>query len=300
MSTTTRLLDQPSLEHDNPKVRGIRRQPRRRRAVLKQPEGPDRDQGFALADGIRPTSEIDEARRRVKRNVQGIERELRLGSRRGDERPAEAILTEMTHRLQSMAAYQRTICRSGQFDEADLAIYLKHVTSFLSRSRGQAADSGTGAPGGWVLEDAGRTLAWKRDPTTGADDRGAIGVGLGDAVGFLPPRWREAVRRAVCACAVMFPPGLFNWRSWSATEPASDPRVRPGDLGIRLRSADDDVRVHVWVADQSLGLPRSFDHEAKAALGPQIAARLLSQTQETHPFASDPAIFEVAFVCAHS
>jgi hypothetical protein len=50
------------------------------------------------------------------------------------------------------------------------------------------------------------------------------------------------------------------------------------------------------VADHSLGLPRSFDQEAKAALARQISDRLLSQTLETYPLGSDPVIFEVAFV----
>jgi hypothetical protein len=257
---------------------------------------PARRLEYVLDDGLRPSSELDEARRRVKRNVQEIEHQLRLGGHRGEAVPTEAILTEMTRRLQSMAAYERTICRSGQFDEVDLAIYLKQSANFLCRPRGRSPEPEWGSAGGWVFANAGASLSWTRG-SSDADRPEPEGLNLSDALRFLAPRWQETARRAVCACAVLFPPGPFNWRSWFGMDPAHQ-QARPGDLGIRLRPTANALLVEVWVADRSLGLPRYLEPEGKVALEGQLAGRLQGQAGESLPDPSSAARFEVAIVSA--
>ncbi len=286
MSLSTPLRTQSPVSH-----RGGIRRTRRPRAEIRLVDDAGPGIEYVLADDLRPSSELDEARRRVKRNVLEIQSLLRLDDRRGEVSSSEAILTDMARRLQAMAAYQRTICRSGQFDEVDLAISLKQAANFLCRPHGRSPEPEDGSRGGWAFADDGQTLSWSRGSQDAVE--GPAGLDLGDAIRFLGSRWREPARRAVCACAVLFPPGPFNWRSWFG---ADQEMARPGDFGIRLRPTADSLVVQVWVAERSLGLPRFPDPAGMVALGRQIAERLRSQAMGTLPDPSPAASFEVAFV----
>jgi hypothetical protein len=66
---------------------------------------------------------------------------------------------------------------------------------------------------------------------------------------------------------------------------------------IRLRIADDGLRVEVSIADRGLGLPRDFEPEQQSALGRQIALfldRVLQESAVSGPGVNP--VFEVAFV----
>jgi hypothetical protein len=222
------------------------------------------------------TSALDEARRRLKRNVGQIEGILRLEERSATAASTEGVLADMAGQLQTMASDQRAACRSGEFDGIDLAVYLKEIAAFLSRSTGRGTDRGGGARGGWVLADSGNVLSWIRSHGDPEDERLEGGRDLGDAISFLSPELKEMMVRAACACAVAFPPGVFSWRTAPPRGPqeAIDHPAFPGDLWIRLQPAADHWRVDVSIDDRSLGLPRRPDCRLRERMERDLASVL--------------------------
>jgi hypothetical protein len=230
--------------------------------------------------------------------MQTIERRLRLESSRVDQPATEAVLTDLQGRVLSTASFHRTLCRSGQFDQVDFAVYLRLVASALSAVMGGGPDEGAPQSAGWALELPENSLAWVDDSCEShAPSKGASS--LDHALQFVPKEHRAMAQRAFCAVAVVVPPTIFRWRSPESMPPSCGCTrpVRPGDVWIRLRIADDGPRVEVSFADRGLGLPRDFEPEQQSALGRQIALfldRVLQESAVSGPGVNP--VFEVAFV----
>lgn len=232
------------------------------------------------------TSLLDEAGRRMKANMQAIASLLRFDAP-GDYRDqTELVLTEMETRLQSMAALHRSLCRFGDFEQIDLAVYLRHAAQ-LRNSPPRSA-----LPGGWALESDG-SLIWVRDEQTGAQTAGDLDVALDAA----PAGGRDLARRALFASAILFPPWTFGWRSPQPGTSGIGLLAKPCEVGLRLRASADGVLVEITVSDRGPGLPDQFDAKLQRTVALELAsvlARLVKGSFNDGPDAG--AVFEVRFV----
>ncbi len=222
----------------------------------------------------RSVSLLDEAHRRTRDNMLAIERRLRLGPGPDGQPTTEALLTEFRHRLQLLADLHRTLCRSGRFDQVDLAVYLRRITSALSAACGR----GLGAPpdgAGWVVDAEGSRLIWIDDDCEAHPRLHPTGD-LPDVLKLLPRAQRAVAHRAVCAATMLFPPSLFKWKS-----PAHGPRACGCDgatagsaVAVELDLSEHPIKVLLGVADRGAGLPPRFDAAQRSALALQIADSL--------------------------
>ncbi len=237
----------------------------------------------------RSASLLDEAHRRIKDNMQAIERRLRLGPGPEGQWSTEALLTEFQHRLQLQADLHRTLCRSGCFDQVDLAVYLRQAASALSAACGR----GLGDPpdsAGWVLDALGNRLAWIHNEcdTHATPNRPA---GLLEALRLVPKMKRAAAYRAVCAVAMVAPPSAFTWKPPAFAAPTC------GGSGLSPRSTatfelhlnEDPMRVLLSISDRSAFLPSPLQPQTRAELAGQIASILARLCGDDVP----PLTFEV-------
>jgi len=256
MATTHAILPTHS-----PRLTGLRN-PRRSRAA-----------SFRRDDSApRPISELDEAHRRMKRNMQALEALLHLQGEGIGSANAETLLTELETGLQAMAADLRSRCRAGDLDQIELALYLRQATRLWNTPPGHPPQ------GGWCLA-AGGSVLW-RPESEARGPRQTGGVEPRDLETILEPispRVREVVRRAVYACAVTFPPWFFDWRS---TDGGANPGPRPAsELRIRVIAAPEGVNVNVSLSGVGPGLPAYFNashHRALAAGLSSVLGRLVS------------------------
>lgn len=233
-----------------------------------------------------PTSMLDEARRRMKANMQALASLLRFDAQGAVRDETEVVLTDIETRLQSMAALHRSLCRFGDFEQIDLAVYLRHAAR-LRNSPPRAA-----LPGGWAVESDG-SLIWVRDEETGERLTGDLETALESA----PPDGRELARRALLASAILFPPWAFGWRSPQPGPSGIGLLARPGEVGLRLRANEEGVLVEITVSDRGPGLPDQFDARLQRKLALELTsvlARLVKGSFNEGPEA--PAAFEVRFV----
>lgn len=256
------------------------------------PELARHDEG---AFDVRPVSLLDEARRRMKSNMQADIALLRL-TPEGTEHPfAEAVLTEMESRLQSMAALQKALCRTGKFDEIDLAVYLRQAAS-LRNSPPQAP-----LAGGWVVEAGGDSLIWSRKEDGNAAAPAEGFMDLETALASTPGAWQGLAQRAVYACAIVAPPWIFRWRTPQTGTAGAGHIAKPGEVGIRVRTSTDGVAVELSFSDCGPGLPGVFDVKNQRALGLQLVGVLACLVQGSlSDDAPNCAVFSVAFVPSHS
>lgn len=226
---------------------------------------------------VLPVSLLDDARRRVKANMQAIERRLRLEAG-GSEGPAtEPLLTSLQEGLAATAARHRDLCRAGHFDRIDVAVYLRRVTSALTASMGRGPETETPESGGWAIEESRSALVWKDGsrPTVATERQGTHS--LDEALQFVPRERREAARRAVCAVAAMFPPTLFTWTAPDEGFPDGrpSPPAVPGQVCVRLGIVESGLEVEIGIAQGSLGLPPRFEmararHALEHSLGTHL------------------------------
>ncbi len=233
-----------------------------------------------------PTSVLDEARRRMKANMHSLASLLRFDPPGALRDETEIVLTDMEGRLQSMAALHRSLCRFGDFEQIDLAVYLRHAT----RLRNSPPRSTL--PGGWAVESDG-SLIWGREEETAGEMAGEMDTAL-DAT---PSSGRDLARRALLASAILFPPWTFGWRSPQPGTSGIGLLAKPGEVGVRLRAAADGVLVEITVSDRGPGLPDHFDAKLQRRLALELAsvlARLVKGSFNDGPDAA--AVFEVRFV----
>lgn len=264
-----------------PRVSRIARRPRA--AQVRPDEG-----------GQRSISELDEAHRRMKRNMRALQALLHLDAEGAESADAETLLTEVESRLQAMALGLRTHCRVGNFDQIELAVYLRQATRLWNTPPGHPPD------GGWSF-DASRSLVWQclGDART---DRGPAAIATTDlstALESVPPGLREVARRALYSCAVTFPPWFFNWRSPDAL---AHPGPRPSsELGVRLQTAPDGVKVAVSLSGVGPGLPAHFGETHQRTLARDLASLLRRLVREGRGVESDSSVeFEVSFASCRS
>lgn len=233
-----------------------------------------------------PTSLLDEARRRMKANMQALASLLRVDApgALGDE--TEIVLTDMEARLQSMAALHRSLCRFGDFEQVDLAVYLRQAAR-LRNSPPRSA-----LPGGWALESDG-SLIWVRDEETAAQTAGNLDIALDATFSG----GRDLARRALLASATLFPPWTFGWRSPQPGTSGIGLLAKPGEVGLRVLPSNDGVLVEITVSDRGPGLPDQFDAKLQRKLALELAsvlARLVKGSFNEGP--NEAAVFEVSFV----
>lgn len=236
--------------------------------------------------GCAPTSMLDEARRRMKSNMLAIASLLRLDPVGFERDETEIVLTEMEARLQSMAQLHRSLCRFGDFEQVDLAVYLRHASQ-LRNSPPRSA-----LPGAWAVESDG-SLIWTRDE----GDAREGSADLDTAIESMPPAARELARRAVFACAILAPPWIFGWRAPQPGTSGIGHLARPGDIGVRLRATSEGVSVELSISDRGPGLPEFFDSRLQRKLALELVsvlARLVKGSFNDGPEAA--AVFEVRFV----
>lgn len=240
----------------------------------------------ALAFECAPTSVLDEARRRMKANMQALASLLRFDAPSTFRDETEIMLTEMEGRLQSMAALHRSLCRFGDFDQVDLAVFLRQV----ARLRNSPPRSPL--PGGWALESDG-SIIWARDEEADAGTSGVLDIALESA----PEGNRDLARRAIFAVALLFPPWTFGWRSPQPGTCGIGLLAKPGEAGVRLRANADGVVVELSLSDRGPGLPDQFDSRLQRKLALElvsILARLVKGSFNEGTNAA--AVFEVHFV----
>lgn len=123
---------------------------------------------------------------------------------------------------------------------------------------------------------------------------------LETALSTIPARWQDAAQRALYACAIVVPPWIFRWRSPQCGTAGSGHLAKPGEVGLRIRPADDGVAVELSFSDCGPGLPGIFDMKAQRALGHELVAVLARLVQGSlNEDACSEAVFEVAFVPSH-
>lgn len=302
MATDSIVMSASQERSHGSEVRGI--PPRSRVArTSRWPEPPapsDWPHRGRLRVDARCVSLLDEAHRRIKDNMQSIERRLRLASGTGDRGTTEAVLTDLQDRLRSAAGLHRALCRAGHFAQVDLAVYLRQVASALSAASGKSRHA-TPEPAGWAFELPQTSLTWIDDSCEIHAPSPRQAVDLHGALRFVPKERRAIAHRAVCAAAIVVPPSIFRWRSPESTAlPCGCHQpVKPGDARVRLRLAEDGVTVELAIADRGLGLPADFEPQRQAALGLQIASLLNRLLREGGTPGSDShALFGVRFVPA--
>lgn len=260
--------------------------PDRVRARLDTPGARVKRSPRPLAFECAPTSVLDEARRRMKANMQALASLLHLDPPEAFRAETEMVLTDMETRLQSMAALHRSLCRFGDFEQIDLAVYLRQAAR-LRNSPPRAA-----LPGGWAIEADG-AIIWVRDEETVAGTAGFLDLALDAA----PSGGRELARRALFAAAILFPPWTFGWRSPQPGTSGIGLLARPGEVGVRLRTSAEGVLVEITASDRGPGLPDQFEAKLQSTLALELAsvlARLVKGSFNDGPEA--PAVFEVRFV----
>lgn len=260
------------------------------RAPTRQDSGASRaKRARAGAFECAPTSLLNEARRRMKANMHAIASLLRFDARGEHRDETEIVLTDMETRLQSMASLHRSMCRFGDFDQIDLAVYLRHAAQLRN------SPPRTALPGGWAFESDG-SLIWMRDDETVPQAAGDLDIALEAA----PSGGRDLARRALLACAILFPPWTFGWRSPQPGTSGIGLLAKPGELGMRLRASADGVLIEITVSDRGPGLPDRFDAKLQRKLALELAsvlARLVKGSFNEGPDAA--AVFEVRFVPSH-
>jgi len=222
----------------------------------------------------------------MKANMHALASLLRFDAPGAMRDETETMLTEMETRLQSMAALHRSLCRFGDFEQVDLAVYLRHA----ARLRNSPPRSTL--PGGWTIESDG-SLIWVRDDETGAQSAGELDAALHAA----SPGGRDLARRALLASAILFPPWAVGWRSPQPGTSGIGLLAKPGEVGLRLRAAADGVLVEITVSDRGPGLPDRFEAKLQRQLALELAsvlARLVKGSFNDGPDAA--AVFEVRFV----
>lgn len=275
MATDPRLMESRSLDGSLPTVQRppIPRLKARTRRVRLDRGGRGLSRSEFRLDA-RSASLLDEAHRRIKDNMQAIERRLRLGPGPEGQWTTEALLTEFQHRLQLQADLHRTLCRSGCFDQVDLAVYLRQAASALSAACGR----GLGDPpdsAGWVLDAEGNRLAWIHNEcdTHLQEDRPGD---LLEALRLVPKAKRAAAHRAVCAVAMVAPPSAFTWKPPAFAAPTcgcSGPTPR-STAAFELHLNEDPMRVVLSISDRSAFLPSPFQPGTRSELAGQIAGIL--------------------------
>jgi len=259
-------------------VRTGRRAPRKTRGAGERPHDD------------RPISLLDETRRRTKSNMQSNLALLHLCPEGGEQAYAEAMLTEMENRLQSMAERHRARCRSGNLDRIDLAVFLRQSAMLRnSPSRSPLA-------GGWILDPSRPSLLWSReedDPIPGYAGRPRD---LQSALAQAPEKWRDHARRAIYASVVALPPAMFHWRSPLTESSAFLQPAQTGEVGICVRPRGSGVAVEVTLCERGPGLPSVFDPDHQRALELQLSevlALLFRGSLENG--AAAEVVFEVRF-----
>mgnify|MGYP000626519904 CR=1 FL=1 len=273
--------------------RARRESPRRRFLIDAKADRPSPERAKEPYE-FRPASLLDEARRRMKSNMEANISILRLVPSGTEHPEAEAVLTEMENRLQSMAALRKAQSRSGNFGAIDLAVYLRQAASLRN------SPPHSPLPGGWLVEPGGTSLSWSReeDGNTAAASEGFMD--LETALSTAPARWQDLAQRAVYACAIVVPPWIFRWRSPQSGTAGSGHLARPGEVGLRVRVAEDGVAVELSFSDCGPGLPGMFDLKAQRALSLELVAVLARLVQGSlNEDAPSDAVFEVNFVPSH-
>lgn len=238
-------------------------------------------------------SSLDEARRRLKSNMLAVISRLRLDEGGIDPLPIEAVLTDMETRVQSMAALHKAACRSGDFGQIDLAIFLRLVSSLRN------SPATTPLQGGFVVEPDGRSLSWA-DEADGAESGSSSVMDLEMALETAALESRDVARRALYACAVVFPPSLFHWRAPQMGPKGTGHLARPGDFGIRLRLDNDGVAAELSISDCGPGLPGLFDSKDQRRLSLELTSVLARLVQGSlNDDSPSQAVFDVAFVASH-
>ena len=215
----------------------------------------------------RSISELDETHRRMRRNMRALEALLRLEADGTESADAETLLTEVESRLQAMALGLRSRCRAGDFDQIELAVYLRQATRLWNTPPGHPP------LGGWSLL-TGPSLLWRPDPDAkGPQETGEVrSSDLETILESISPRVREVVRRVVYSCAVTFPPWFFDWRS---TDGGANPCPRPdSDLRMQVTAAPEGVKVSVSLSGVGPGLPSHFGAPQHRKLADGLASLL--------------------------
>lgn len=242
------------------------------------------------ADDNRPISLLDEARRRLKSNMLANIDLLRLVEEGTPSAFAEATLSEMEDRLQSMAALHKARCRAGDFDRIDLAVYLRQAAALRN------SPPRSPLPGGWVVEKGGASLVWMGDEVDGRETNGRRFDDLETALAATPAEWRPLARLAAYACAIVAPPWIFRWMTPSPGMTGRGAAARPGGIGIRIRVTEG-VAVELSMSDSGPGLPDVFEPKAQRALGLELVSVLARLVQGSLGGEAGPeAVFDVAFL----
>jgi two-component sensor histidine kinase len=292
MSTLTTALTTATTQDPRTRIRTTRVSPKQHAIGGESwPTRPTRTRrNMQIED--RSMSSLDEARRRLKSNMLAVISRLRLDEGGIDPAPIEAILTDMETRVQSMAALHKAACRGGDFEQIDLAIFLRLVSSLRN------SPATTPLQGGFVVEPDG-SLIWA-DEADGVESRPTRALDLETALDAVALESRDVARRALYACAIVFPPSLFHWRAPQMGPAGTGHLARPSDVGIRLRLDNDGVVVELSISDCGPGLPGLFDSQDQRRLSLELTsvlARLvLGSLKDDCP---SEAVFDVAFVASH-
>lgn len=243
-------------------------------------------------------SELDEAHRRLKRNMQALAALLHLTAEGTDSADALNELTELEIWLQAEAARLRSGCRAGNFDQIALAVYVRQAARLWNTPPALPGE------GGWSF-DSSQSLAFQRlpdAPEAHPDDAGGItnhpATDLETALQRVPRVWRALARRALHACAVTFPPWFLHWRS---ANPLADREPRPSsELSVRLSANPDGLRVHVTLSGLGPGLSPRFMELHGAVLARQLASLLGGLAGTGRPGEESAGVaFEIALAGRH-
>lgn len=244
----------------------------------------------------RPISLPDKAHRRMKVNVRAVTSLLRLDSSEPPHASTETVLAEMRLSLLGKAAFHKALCRSGSFEQIDLAVYLSRIATLMN------APARPHNGGGWSIDLKANCLTWIGDP---CDIHRTAPTGLPDlqaALAFVPQEWREIGRHAVCACATLAPPSVFRWMSPQHGARRCDcpwPEG-PGEVSMRLRTTDNRMIVDLCLSEHCLGLPRPFDGNLQRSLGLDLASILAGQLHDRMKVGPErEVLFRVTFAPTH-
>jgi hypothetical protein len=225
----------------------------------------------------------------MKRNMQSLAELLNLQAQDLESPGAESLLTELENHLQAMAGGLRSRCRAGNFDQIELAVYLRQATRLWNTPPGYPPK------GGWSF-DSSQSLVFRPDPDSEGprEKRSVAATDLERALESMPARWRDVARRAVYSCAVTFPPWFFNWRSTDGAENLGS--RRSSGFRLRLRIAPDGVKVAVSLSGVGPGLPPHFREAHQRTLARHLASALGRLVRAERSEESDCDVeFEVAF-----
>jgi PAS domain S-box-containing protein len=209
---------------------------------------------------------LKEVHHRVKNNLQVITSLLRLEAGRIDRPMTRSVLTDMQHRIRTMALLHESLYRSRNFAAVDMAVYLNQLAANLFRAHASPAKTDQ-----LRLE---LTAAPPPDSVRLQLEVASIQVGIDQAI----------------PCGL-----LVNELVTNALKHAF-PDGRAGLIQIELQPVGDGPELRLRVSDDGVGLPENIEERRKSSLGLLLVSDLARQLGGSLAITSHTgAIFEVTF-----